>query len=67
MKRSIRSISISESLDDQLKEDSKYRGLTVSANISRILFGYFQQNRSNYMSGNNKKLNVISTTQTHPD
>ena len=25
-------------------DDSKLRGLTISANISRILFEYFQQN-----------------------
>ena len=25
-------------------EDSEYRGLTISANLSRILFDYFQQN-----------------------
>ena len=25
-------------------DDSKHRGLTISANISRILYDYFQQN-----------------------
>jgi hypothetical protein len=42
MKKRIRSISISEIMDDKLKEDSNYRGLTISANLSRILYEYFQ-------------------------
>ena len=29
-------------MDSQLKNDSDYRGLTISANISRILYDYFQ-------------------------
>jgi hypothetical protein len=29
-------------MDDKLKEDSNYRGLTISANLSRILYEYFQ-------------------------
>ena len=44
MNKKIRSISISEVIDNQLMNDSKHRGLTISANISRILFEYFQQN-----------------------
>jgi len=44
MDRIIRSISIKETLDRALKEDSEYRGLTISANMSRILFEYFQTN-----------------------
>ena len=44
MNKKIRSISISDSIDNQLMDDSKLRGLTISANISRILFEYFQQN-----------------------
>ena len=44
MNKKIRSISISDNIDNQLMDDSKYRGLTISANISRILFDYFQQN-----------------------
>ena len=35
-------ISISEKMDDKLQEDSNYRGLTISANISRILYDYFE-------------------------
>ena len=43
MKKKIRSISIAENMDSQLKEDSNYRGLTISANVSRILYDYFQE------------------------
>lgn len=42
MKKKIRSISIAEKMDIKLKDDSEYRGLTISANISRILYEYFQ-------------------------
>ena len=42
MDKKIRSISISEVMDSKLIDDSKSRGLTISANISRILFDYFQ-------------------------
>ena len=42
MEKKIRSISISESIDEQLIEDSRYRGLTISANLTRILYDYFQ-------------------------
>ena len=42
MKKTIRSISIMESLDNELKEDSELRGLTISANITRILYDYFK-------------------------
>jgi len=42
MKKRIRSISISKVIDDELKNDSDYRGLTISANVSRILYEYFQ-------------------------
>ena len=41
MNRKIRSISITENIDDQLINDSKYRGLTISANVTRILHEYF--------------------------
>lgn len=46
MNKKIRSISISENIDEQLQEDSDYRGLTISANISRILYDYFQQSKT---------------------
>ena len=42
MEKKIRSISISEIIDSKLIDDSKSRGLAISANISRILFDYFQ-------------------------
>ena len=42
MEKKIRSISISEIIDSKLIDDSKSRGLTISANISRILFDYFK-------------------------
>ena len=42
MDKKIRSISISEIIDEKLITDSKSRGFTISANISRILFDYFK-------------------------
>ena len=42
MEKKIRSISISEIIDSKLRDDSKLRGLTISANLSRILFNYFK-------------------------
>ena len=47
MKKKIRTISISDNIDKQLMEDSNYRGLTISANVSRILFDYFINNKIN--------------------
>ena len=44
MDKKIRSISISKNIDNKLINDSKSRGLTISANISRILYEYFQNN-----------------------
>ena len=44
MKKKIRSISIAEQIDRQLLHDSDFRGLTVSANITRILHQYFTDN-----------------------
>jgi hypothetical protein len=60
MKKTIRSISIMESLDNNLKEDSEIRGLTISANISRILYGYFQKNSIELIK-ERKKLNLLPT------
>ena len=45
MDKKIRSISISHGIDEKLIVDSKSRGLTISANISRILFDYFQNGK----------------------
>ena len=42
MEKKIRSISISENIDNQLIEDSRFRGLTISANLTRILYDYFE-------------------------
>ena len=42
MEKKIRSISISHGIDEKLIVDSKSRGLTISANLSRILFDYFR-------------------------
>ncbi len=53
MEKKIRSISISESIDNQLIEDSRYRGLTISANLTRILHDYFiTQPNNTYRTGN---------------
>ena len=60
MPKKIRSLSLSNSIDKKLEEDSKYRGLTISANVSRILYDYFIQNETKYprnvlfSSGNSK-------------
>ena len=42
MEKKIRSISISHGIDEKLIVDSKSRGLTISANLSRILYDYFR-------------------------
>jgi len=47
MNKKIRSISISKNIDNELQKDSNYRGLTVSANISRILYDYFDTKPTN--------------------
>lgn len=41
MNKKIRSISLSKNMDKQLRDDSENRGLTISANVSRILYDYF--------------------------
>ena len=46
MEKKIRSISISEHIDDKLIKDSETRGLTISANLTRILGNYFD-NKTN--------------------
>ena len=61
MKKIIRSISIMESLDKNLKEDSEIRGLTISANMSRILYNYFQKNLIKQISKKGSILNTLST------
>ena len=59
MKKIIRSISIMESLDKNLKEDSEIRGLTISANMSRILYNYFQKNLIKQISKKGSILNTL--------
>ena len=53
--KKIRSISISNEIDNLLEEDSKMRGLTVSANLSRILFEHLASNKKSV----GKKLSII--------
>ena len=53
MKKKIRSVSLSDNIDNQLIDDSNYRGLTISANVTRILHEYFQNN----LVG--KKMNIL--------
>ncbi len=45
MNKKIRSISLTNKIDNELIEDSRYRGLTISANVTRILYDYFQNNQ----------------------
>ena len=52
--KKIRSISIKNEIDNLLEEDSKMRGLTVSANLSRILFEHLSNKK---VTG--KKLGII--------
>ena len=53
MKKKIRSISLSDNIDEQLINDSNFRGLTISANVTRILHEYFQSKLAN------KKMNIL--------
>ena len=56
MKKKIRSISLSDSIGEQLINDSNFRGLTISANVTRILHEYFQNN----LVG--KKMNILKVS-----
>ena len=42
MSKKIRSISICKNIDKKLQNDSNDRGLTISANLTRILHDYFE-------------------------
>tara|TARA_R100001377_G_C3185747_1_gene108478 strand:+ start:1222 stop:1392 length:171 start_codon:yes stop_codon:yes gene_type:complete len=42
--KKIRSISLSSEIDEMLEQDSKKRGLNVSANLTRILYDYLINN-----------------------
>ena len=44
MDKKIRSVSLARHIDEKIVKDSKERGLTVSANLARILHDYFQNN-----------------------
>ena len=44
MNKKIRSVSLARHIDEKIVKDSKERGLTVSANLARILHDYFQNN-----------------------
>ena len=55
MKKVIRSISLSNKIDINLKKESELRGTTISANISRILYEYYLKNPIN----SNKDLNIL--------
>tara|TARA_Y100000593_G_C4135246_1_gene249401 strand:+ start:197 stop:370 length:174 start_codon:yes stop_codon:yes gene_type:complete len=57
MNKKIRSISIAEKIDEKLQEDSNYRGLTISANISRILYDYFEEEHNKSINGTKLKAN----------
>ena len=63
MKKTIRSISIMESLDENLKEDSEIRGLTISANVSRILYRYFQKTSTKHILKKNNILNIMPASK----
>ena len=64
MEKKIRSISISEIIDSKLIDDSKSRGLTISANISRILFDYFKEETKG--SGKILRVDYFNTTLLIP-
>ena len=51
MNKKIRSISIAERIDEQLQKDSNYRGLTISANVTRILYDYFENENKKSSKG----------------
>ena len=52
--KKIRSISLSNHVDEALVQDSEIKGITISANISQILHEYFLKNKN--LTG--KKLRV---------
>ena len=57
MKKVIRSISLSNKIDINLKKESEIRGTTISANISRILYEYYLKNPIK----SKQDLNILST------
>ena len=59
MNKKIRSISLERFIDEKLYQDSRARGMSVSANITRILYDYFNQQG---LLTVNKPINVLKTT-----
>lgn len=59
MNKKIRSISLERFIDKKLYQDSKARGMSVSANITRILYDYFNQQG---LLNINKPMNVLKST-----
>jgi|2_EtaG_2_1085320.scaffolds.fasta_scaffold230265_2 hypothetical protein len=59
MNKKIRSISLERFMDEKLYQDSRARGMSVSANITRILYDYFNQQG---LLTVNKPMNVLKTT-----
>ena len=59
MNKKIRSISLERFIDEKLYGDSRARGMSVSANITRILYDYFNQQG---LLTVNKPTNVLKST-----
>ena len=59
MNKKIRTISLERFMDKKLYQDSRARGMSVSANITRILYDYFNQQG---LLTVNKPINVLKTT-----
>ena len=58
MNKKIRSISLERFMDEKLYQDSRARGMSVSANITRILYDYFNQQG---LLTVNKPMNVLKS------
>ena len=58
MIKKIRSISLERFMDEKLYQDSRARGMSVSANITRILYDYFNEQG---LLTVNKPMNVLKS------
>ena len=58
MNKKIRSISLERFMDEKLYQDSRARGMSVSANITRILYDYFNEQG---LLTVNKPMNVLKS------
>ena len=58
MNKKIRSISLERFMDEKLYQDSRARGMSVSANITRILYDYFNEQG---LLTVNKAMNVLKS------